>query len=78
MNSSKTVEAQISLPRELYHAIAQQAQANGQSFSQEIIKLLTRSLAEVPDDLEREFIAWETASDRDGLAMETLLASEDN
>ena len=78
MNSSKTIEAQISLPRELYHAIAQQAQANGQSFSQEIVELLTRSLTEGPDDLKREFMAWETASDEDWLAMEAILASEEN
>ncbi|MGK7929313.1 MAG: hypothetical protein AB4290_29420 [Spirulina sp.] len=77
MNSPQTIEAHISLPTDLYHAIAKQARANRQSFSQEIVDLLTHSLIKVPDNLEGEFIAWETASDEDWLAMEAILTSEE-
>jgi hypothetical protein len=40
--------------------------------------LLTPLLTEVPIELDREFKAWEAASDEDWLNMEATLASEEN
>lgn len=78
MDASQTINTQITLPIGLYQAIAQLAQTHGQSVSSEIISLLTPLLTEVPIELDREFKAWEAASDEDWLNMEATLASEEN
>lgn len=75
MSSSSDVDAQVTLPMELYQAIAQRAQAHGNSLSQEIVALLTPLLMQIPDELEEEFAAWEAASDEDWLSTEEMLAS---
>jgi hypothetical protein len=78
MDSAKTIATQITLPIELYQAIAEKAQTHGQSVSSEIISLLTPLFLQVPTELEQEFQAWEAASDEDWLNMEATLASEEN
>lgn len=40
MDASKTIDTQVTLPQELYHA-AQRAQLHGHSVSREIVALLT-------------------------------------
>lgn len=75
MNGSRDIDAQVTLPMELYQAIAQRAQVNGYSVSQEIVALLTPLLIQIPHELEKEFIVWEAASDEDWLSMERMLAS---
>jgi hypothetical protein len=78
MDSTKTIATQITLPIELYQAIAEEAQTHGQSVSSEIVSLLTPLLLQVSTKLEQEFQAWEAASDEDWLNMEATLASEEN
>ncbi|ALF53169.1 hypothetical protein ACX27_10435 [Nostoc piscinale CENA21] len=75
MNGSGDIDAQVTLPMELYQAIVQRAQAHGHSVSGEIIALLTPLLVEIPNELEEEFAAWEAASDEDWLTTEGMLAS---
>lgn len=75
MSSSSDVDAQVTLPMELYQAIVQRAQAHGNSLSQEIVALLTPLLKQIPNELEKEFAAWEAASDEDWLTTEEMLAS---
>jgi hypothetical protein len=78
MDAARTIDTQITLPIELYQAIAEKAQAHGQSVSGEIISLLTPLLIQVPTELDREFKDWEAASDEDWLNLEAKLASEEN
>ncbi|MCC5635670.1 hypothetical protein LC593_07355 [Nostoc sp. CHAB 5844] len=75
MNGSNDIDAQITLPMELYQAIAQRAQAHGHSVGQEIVALLTPLLMQISNELEEEFAAWEAASDEDWLSTEGILAS---
>jgi len=75
MNGSRDIDAQVTLPMELYQAIAQRAQVHGYSVSQEIVALLTPLLIQIPNGLEEEFTVWEAASDEDWLSMERMLAS---
>ncbi|PHJ61837.1 hypothetical protein VF14_19480 [Nostoc linckia z18] len=77
MKTTKTIEASVTLPIELYQALVQQAQAHGYSVSDEITALLTPLLMKASTDLNREFVAWEAASDEDWLNMEATLASLD-
>jgi len=78
MDAAETVEAQVTLPGELYRAIAQQARSHGHSIGEEIAALLPPLLMPLPDDLEQELAAWEAASDEDWLALETALAAPKN
>ena len=78
MDVFQTIDAQVTLPIELYQAIAQQAQTHGHSVSREIVTLLTPLLMQIPTQLEEEFVAWEAASDEDWLNIEAMLASEEN
>jgi hypothetical protein len=78
MDAARTIDTQITLPIELYQAIAEKAQAHGQSVSGEIVSLLTPLLIQVPTELDREFKDWEAASDEDWLNLEAKLASEEN
>ena len=75
MNVSETIDAQVTLPVELYQSIAQQAVAHGQSVSEEIVALLSSLLMPLPDELADEFAAWEAASDEDWLALENAIQS---
>ncbi|MEC4812773.1 MAG: hypothetical protein SAK29_05800 [Scytonema sp. PMC 1069.18] len=77
MKATKTIDASVTLPIELYQALVQQAQAHGYSISDEITALLTPLLMQVPTELVQEFVAWEAASDEDWLSMEATLASDD-
>lgn len=78
MNATRTINTQITLPIELYKVIAKKAHEHGQSVSVEIVSLLTPLLMEVSTELDREFKAWEAASDEDWLNLEATLASEEN
>ena len=78
MDASQTIDARVTLPRELYQTLAKRAQAHGHSVSGEIVALLTPLLMQVPVELAQEFAAWEAASDEDWLSMEVTLASEGN
>jgi hypothetical protein len=78
MDAARTIDTQITLPIELYQAIAEKAQAHGQSVSGEIVSLLTPLLIQIPTELDQEFKAWEAASDEDWLNLEAKLASEEN
>ena len=77
MDGSRNIDAQVTLPMELYQAIAQRAQVHGHSVSREIVALLTPllMLPNNENELEEEFAAWEAASDEDWLSMEGMLAS---
>jgi len=75
MNGSRDIDAQVTLPSELYQVLAQRAQSHGRSVSREIVALLTPLLMQIPNELEEEFAAWEAASDEDWLSMEGMLAS---
>ncbi|MBE9003524.1 Arc family DNA-binding protein [Fortiea sp. LEGE XX443] len=75
MNGSSEIDAQVTLPMELYQAIAQRAQAHGHSVNREIVALLTPLLMQIPNELKLEFAAWEAASDEDWLSTEGMLAS---
>lgn len=74
--SKNKIETQITLPPDLYQAIAQRAELNGQSFSNEITALLTPLLNDISSELEQEFQAWESASDEDWLSLEENLSLE--
>jgi plasmid stability protein len=78
MDTTGTVNAQVTLPTELYRAIEQRAQKHGHSLSSEIAALLTDSLGLATKDLNEEFALWEAASDEDWLTMETMLAAEEH
>jgi hypothetical protein len=78
MDAAKTIDAQVTLPMELYQAIAQRAQTHGHSISGEIVALLTPLLMQVPPELIQEFAAWEAASDEDWLTVEATLVSKEN
>ena len=75
MDGSRNIDAQVTLPMELYQVIAQLAQAHGHSVSREIVALLTPLLMLPTNELEEEFAVWEAASDEDWLSMEDRLAS---
>ncbi len=75
MDGSRNIDAQVTLPMELYQAIAQRAEAHGHSVSREIVTLLTPLLMLPTNELEEELAAWEAASDEDWLSMEDRLAS---
>lgn len=77
MDVAETISTQVTLPIELYQAIAQRAQAHGKSVNSEIVTLLI-SLLEDSAELAQEFAAWEAASDEDWLNMEAALASQEN
>jgi Arc-like DNA binding domain len=68
MNAAE-ISTQITLPIELYQAIAQRAQVHGQSVSSEIVTLLISSLGQDAAELAEEFADWEAASDEDWLHM---------
>jgi len=78
MDITKTIDAQVTLPMDLYQAIAQQAQAHGHSVSNEIVALLASMLGQTSAVLTQEFADWEAASDEDWLNIEATLASEEN
>jgi hypothetical protein len=46
MDVTKTIDAQVTLPIDLYQAIAQQAQVHGHSVSNEIVALLVPILGQ--------------------------------
>jgi hypothetical protein len=77
MDATKAIDTQVTLPMELYQAIARQAQANEHSISGEIVAVLTPLLTQPPTELEWEFAVWEAASDEDWLTIEATLASID-
>jgi hypothetical protein len=77
MDAARTIDTQVTLPMELYQAIAQRAQIHGHSVSGEIVALLIPLLMQVPPELIQEFAAWESASDEDWLTVEATLASVD-
>lgn len=73
MNAAEIINTQITLPIELYQAIAQRAQVHGQSVSSEIVALLISSLVQDSAELAKEFADWEAASDEDWLSLEAAL-----
>jgi hypothetical protein len=75
MDVNKTIDAQVTLPMDLYQAIAQQAQAHGHSVSNEIVALLAPMVGHNSTELAQEFADWEAASDEDWLNIEATLAS---
>ncbi len=75
MDGSRDINAQVTLPMELYQVIAQRAETHGHSVSREIVALLTPLLMQIPHELEEELAAWEAASDEDWMSMEAMLAS---
>jgi hypothetical protein len=77
MDSTETISTRVTLPIELYQAIAQRAQGHGKSVNSEIVALLI-SLLEDSDELPQEFAHWEAASDEDWLNLEAALASQEN
>ena len=77
MDATKAIDTQVTLPVELYQALALQAQVHGHSISGEIVALLTPLLTQASTELAQEFAAWEAASDEDWLSMEATLASVD-
>lgn len=76
MDVTKTIDAQVALPIDLYQAIAQQAQAHGHYISNEIVALLAPMLGYNSNELAQEFAQWEAASDEDWLNIEATLASD--
>jgi hypothetical protein len=78
MDTTATIEAQVTLPIELYQAIVQRAAVHGHSLSGEIVSLLTPLLMQLPTELAQEFAAWEAASDEDWLNMEALFTSAEH
>ncbi len=77
MDTTQTISTQVTLPIEVYQAIAQRAQVHGNSIDSEIATLLISSLAE-SSELAQECAAWEAASDEDWLSLEATLASQEN
>jgi hypothetical protein len=71
MVPSETISTQISIPTTLYYAIADRAQVQGNSITQEILFLLSGSLE--MDSLTHEIDRWEAASDEDWLNFEATL-----
>lgn len=78
VNTAETVDTQVTLPIELYQAIAQRAEIHGQSVNSEIVALLISLLAQDFAGLAEEFADWEAASDEDWLQMEATLTSQEN
>ena len=76
MNAAE-ISTQITLPIELYQAIAQQAQVHGQSVNSEIVTLLISLFVQDSAELTKEFADWEAASDEDWLHMEAALVSQE-
>ena len=76
MDRAETVNAQVTLPEDLYEIIEQRAQARGHSISSEIVAILSFLLSQPTDELEQEFAEWEAASDEDWQGMEARLAAE--
>jgi hypothetical protein len=78
MDAIDTINTQVTLPIQLYQAIAQRAQVQGKSVSSEIVALLA-SLLELEDsnNLVQEFSEWEAASDEDWLNLELTLANQE-
>lgn len=77
MDTTQTISTQITLPIEVYQAIAQRAQVHGNSIDSEIATLLISLLTD-STELSQEFAAWEAASDEDWLNIEAKLASQEN
>ncbi len=73
MASSETISTQVPIPAILYQAIAQRAEAQGNSITHEILQLLSGSLE--LNELMSETARWEAASDEDWLAFETSLTT---
>jgi hypothetical protein len=71
MALSETISTQIPIPSALYQAIAQRAEAQGNSITYEILQLLSGSLE--MDTLVDEIALWEAASDEDYLSFEATL-----
>jgi hypothetical protein len=76
MNRAETIDAQVTLPAELYHIIEQRAITHGHSISSEVVVLLSSLLPVSKDELEQEIVEWEAASDEDWQAMEAVLLTE--
>ncbi len=76
MDAATTINAQVTIPTDLYQAIEQRAQIHGHSISTEIVDLLMLAMPEHDEELAREFAQWEAASDEDWQAMEVIIASE--
>ncbi|BAS57669.1 MULTISPECIES: Arc family DNA-binding protein [Leptolyngbya] len=76
MNASDTISTEVTLPINLYQAIAHRAQGQGKSVNSEIVSLL----ASLIDDssLAQEFADWEAASDEDWINLDATLASQEN
>jgi hypothetical protein len=71
MALSETISTQIPIPLALYQAIAQRAQSQGVSITDDILQVLSGSVE--MDDLTDELAQWEAASDEDYLSFETTL-----
>ncbi len=71
MAPSETISTQVPIPALLYQAIAERAEAQGNSITYEILQLLSGSLE--LDELMSETARWEAASDEDWLTFETSL-----
>jgi hypothetical protein len=78
MDMSETIDAQVSFPIDLYSVIEQLAQSRGHSVSQEVVTLLTSLVPRLTDELAKEASEWEAASDEDWLAIEHMLAIQEN
>jgi hypothetical protein len=77
MDTTQKISTQVTLPIAVYQAIAQRAQAYGQSVDSEIVTLLI-SLLEDSAELAQEFADWEAASDEDWLNLEVALSAQEN
>lgn len=78
MNMGETIDAQVSFPIDLYGAIEQLARSRGHSVSQEVVTLLTSLVPQLTDELAKEIGEWEAASDEDWLAIERMVAVQEN
>ena len=61
--NSQPIQAQVTLPTELYQSIQKRAKQQGHSLNDEIVTLLMSSLKTETERLEAEFKRWEMASD---------------
>jgi hypothetical protein len=75
--ATNSVDAQVTLPTELYQTIQKMAEQKGHSLNDEIVTLLMISLTTEIEALEEEFALWEIASDEDWLNTESKLRVEE-
>jgi DNA polymerase III delta subunit len=69
----RKLNTQVTLPVELYRAIARKAQINDRSVSNEIVELLASALARGPNELEREFESLEAEREKSTITLEESL-----